>query len=71
MILKYYSSVAKELKLKVRKFWWLILTSSYRGITVGGKGGLGQKSTMNSVKVSAVIDYLTYHKEEKREPTCL
>ena len=26
MAMKFYTSVAKELKLKVRKFWWLILT---------------------------------------------
>ena len=26
MTLKFYTSVSKELKLKVRKFWWLIPT---------------------------------------------
>ena len=54
--LKFYSSVAKELKLRVRKFWELICTFGIvtRGTLVRGSGG-SLFATMHRVEANAAI----------------
>ena len=53
MVLKFYTSVAKRLKLKVRKFWELTLTfAEVIGEKLVGGGGGGKKAPiLNRVKL--------------------
>ena len=58
MVLKFYTSVAKRLKLKVRKFWELTLTFVE---VIGEKlvgGGAGKKApVMNRVKLPSAGNF--------------